>query len=233
MAIKIFADGANLQDMIQHFNDNPDITGFTTNPTLMKKAGVKDYEAFAKDVLTHITEAPISFEVFSDDFDEMEKQAEKIATWGKNVYIKIPITNTKGEPTTRIVKSLSDKGIQLNITALFTLIQVEEIVENLNPSTPSVISIFAGRIANTGVDPMPIMKESVLLASKLEFCEILWASTREALNIKQAEECGCHIITVPYDILKATKNFGRDLTDYSLETVKMFYDDAQAAGYTL
>ncbi len=233
MAIKIFADGANLEDMIKHFNDNPDITGFTTNPSLMRKAGVTDYEAFAKDVLKQVTEAPISFEVFSDDLDEMERQAEKIATWGKNVYVKIPITNTKGESTARIVKSLSDKGVQLNITALFTLIQVEEIVQNLNPSTPSVISVFAGRIANTGVDPMPIMKESVQLASKLEFCEILWASTREALNIKQAEACGCQIITVPFDILKTIKHFGRDLTEYSLETVKMFYNDASEAGYKL
>jgi len=233
MAIEIFADGANLSEMLEHYNTNDAISGFTTNPSLMRKAGVTDYEAFAKEILSHITEAPISFEVFSDDIEEMEKQARKIADWGKNVYIKIPITNTKGESTAAIVKSLSAEGVQLNITAIFTIEQVTETVNNLSASTPSIISVFAGRIADTGVDPMPIMQEAVTVASSLPHCEVLWASTREALNIKQAEQCRCHIITVPFNILKTMKNFSKDLSEYSLETVKNFHEDAKAAGYQL
>ena len=193
----------------------------------------EEEEAFAKEVLSHISEAPISFEVFSDDIEEMEKQARKIADWGKNVYIKIPITNTKGESTAAIVKSLSAEGVQLNITAIFTIEQVTETVNNLSASTPSIISVFAGRIADTGIDPMPIMQESVTITSPLPHCEVLWASTREALNIKQAEQCRCHIITVPFDILKTMKNFNKGLSEYSLETVKNFHEDAKAAGYQL
>ncbi len=233
MAVKIFADGANLSDMLEHHNGNNAISGFTTNPSLMRQAGITDYETFAKEILTHITDAPISFEVFSDELEEMENQARKIATWGKNVYVKIPVTNTKGKSTSAIVKSLSNSGVQVNITAIFTIKQVTEIVNHLSADTPSVISIFAGRIANTGTDPMPIMREAVNIASQLPRCEILWASTREALNIIQAKQCGCHIITVPFDILKVMKNFGKNLSEYSLETVKMFYKDAKAAGYRL
>lgn len=233
MKIKIFADGAVLADMLAWYRNGSGVSGFTTNPTLMKKAGVGDYERFAKDVLAEIADLPISFEVFSDDLSEMERQAKKIASWGSNVYVKIPVTNTKGVSTASLVKSLSAGGVKVNVTAVFTLSQVELLVKHLVPQTPSIISIFAGRIANAGVDPMPIMRQAVEMAKALPVCEILWASPREALNVIQAEECGCHIITMTPDILAGLKTFGKDLTQYSLETVQMFYRDAQSAGFIL
>jgi transaldolase len=233
MKVKIYADGANLSDMLAYYGNGSRVSGFTTNPTLMKKAGITDYEAFAKEVLSRISDLPVSFEVFSDELPEMERQARKIASWGQNVYVKIPVTNTQGVSTAPVVRSLSSCGVQVNVTAVFTIPQVKGIIGGLAADTPSIISIFAGRIANAGVDPMPIMKKAVELAKPLQNCEILWASPREALNIIQAEECGCHIITVTPDILSTLKTFGKDLHQYSLETVQMFYRDAQSAGYTL
>lgn len=230
--IKLFADGAKLSEMVEAY-ESGDIQGFTTNPTLMRGAGVSDYVAFAKEVLTKITDLPISFEVFSDELPEMERQAKEIATWGDNVYVKIPVTNTKGVSTAPIISSLSAAGVKLNVTAVFTSEQVKWITEALSADTPSVISIFAGRIANTGRDPMPYMKEAVQIASVKPKIEVLWASPREALNIVQAEECGCHIITATPSILAQRKNFGKDLAQFSLETVQMFYNDASSAGYDL
>jgi transaldolase len=232
VSIKLYADGANLDDMLAA-RASGKVSGFTTNPTLMRKAGVKDYAAFAKEVLAKIEDAPISFEVFSDDLPEMERQAREIATWGDNVYVKIPVTNTKGTFTGPIISSLSRDGVKLNVTAIFTLEQVHDVVQALDPATPSVISVFAGRIANAGLDPMPIMRASVAIAAKLPKAEVLWASPREALNVLQAQECGCHIITMTPDLIKATSTFGKDLAEFSLETVQMFYDDAKAAGYSL
>jgi transaldolase len=199
----------------------------------MQKAGITDYEPFAKAVSGQITDQPISFEVFSDDLNEMEQQARRIAKWGPNIYVKIPVMNTKGVSTSPIIETLAKDAVQLNVTAVFTLEQVESILQHLSPNTPSIISIFAGRIANAGIDPVPLMRNAVEMAKRLSKCEILWASPREAFNIIQAEECGCHIITVTPDLLEAKKNFGKDLKQYSLETVQMFYDDAHSAGYTL
>lgn len=232
MKIKIFADGANLQDMLASYRGGM-VQGFTTNPTLMRKAGISNYESFAREVLATITDLPISFEVFSDELPEMEKQARKIASWGRNVYVKIPVTNTQQISTAPIIQSLSRDGIKLNVTALFTLTQTSEVLQALSSETPSIISIFAGRIANAGVDPTPIMREAVSMARRSPQCEILWASPREALNVVQADECGCHIITVTSDILSTMKSFGKDLSQFSLETVQLFYRDAQSAGYTL
>lgn len=233
MNIKIFLDGANLDEMLAYARGDFPISGFTTNPTLMRKAGVTDYEAFAREVLTAIHDRPISFEIFSDELPEMERQAVKIASWGENVYVKVPVTTTKGVSTAPIITNLTQRGIKLNITAVFTIQQVERVVEALAEKTPAIISVFAGRIANAGVDPMPIMRAAVARAKRRPACEILWASTREALNCLQAEACGCHIITVQSDILKVVKNFGKDLEQSSRETVQMFHDDAQKAGYTL
>jgi transaldolase len=233
MKIKIFADGANLSDMLAHYGNGNMVSGFTTNPTLMKKAGITDYETFAKEALARISDLPVSFEVFSDELPEMERQARKISSWGPNVYVKIPVTNTKGVSTAPVARSLSSSGVQVNVTAIFTIPQVKEVVGSLSAETASIISIFAGRIANAGVDPMPIMKKAVEFAKPLPKCEILWASPREALNIIQAEECGCHIITMTPDLLDGLKTFGKDLHQYSLETVQMFYRDAQSAGYRL
>lgn len=232
MKIKIFADGAGLKEMLAFYRDGS-VQGFTTNPTLMRKAEITNYEAFAREVLATIQKPPVSFEVFSDDLPTMERQALKISTWGSNVYVKIPVTNTQGVFTGPILRSLSQKGVKLNVTAVFTLDQVRDVVACLSKDVPSVISVFAGRIANAGVDPMPIMRESVQISKVLPKAEVLWASPREALNVLQAEECGCHIITVTPDILKTVKNFGKSLTQFSLETVQMFYQDAQKAGYTL
>lgn len=232
LTIKLYADGAKLDDMIAAHRGGK-ISGFTTNPTLMRKAGVSDYVAFAKQVLEHIKDAPISFEVFSDELPEMERQAREIATWGDNVYVKIPVTNTKGEFTGPILTSLSKDGVKLNVTAVFTLEQVHAVTQALDATTPSVISVFAGRIANAGVDPMPLMKAAVAIAKQRPNAEVLWASPREALNVIQAQECGCHIITITPDLIKATGTFGKDLAEFSLETVQMFYDDAKAAGYSL
>lgn len=233
MKIKIFLDEANFDEMLTYYRGDFPISGFTTNPSLMRKAGVTDYQAFARQVLAAINDLPVSFEIFSDELPEMERQAATIASWGKNVYVKIPVTTTTGVSTVPMITSLSQRGIKLNITAVFTPTQVQQVVEALAVKTPSIVSVFAGRIANAGVDPMPIMQAAVAMAKRRPACEILWASTREALNCLQAEACGCHIITVPSDILKVVKTFGKDLEQYSRETVQLFYADAQKAGYTL
>ncbi len=230
--IKLYADGADLNDMIGAYNEGI-VSGFTTNPTLMKKAGVKNYEEFARAALKAIPDLPISFEVFSDDLAGMEREARKIAGWGKNAYIKIPVTNTKGESTAPIVKKLSMDRLQLNVTAILTIEQVKLVSQALSPATPSVVSVFAGRIADTGRDPMPIMKEAVNILKSNKKAELLWASTRELLNLVQAESCGCHIITITNDILKKVPMLGKDLKELSLDTVKMFYNDAHAAGYEI
>jgi transaldolase len=199
----------------------------------MKKVGIKDYEAFAKDVLTTINDKPISFEVFSDDLEEMERQALKISTWGENVYVKIPVTNTKSIPTYSLVKKLANKGVKLNVTAIMTLDQVRDVVLNLNQDVPSYVSVFAGRIADTGVDPLPLMSAAVQITSLNSKAEVIWASPRELLNIFHADTIGCQVITVTNDILKKLELVGYDLNNYSLDTVKMFYNDAVAAGFNL
>ena len=215
MAIKVFADGANLEGMLDMY-ENGNVQGFTTNPSLMKKGGVTDYRAFAKEVLTHITDVSVSFEVFADDVETMEVEAREIATWAENVYVKIPCVTTKGESTAELVRKLSAGGIKVNVTTIFTPKQVDEMVEAVDAETPSIISLFAGRIADTGVDPLPFMPESVKKAAAKPNCEVLWASTRELINIYQAEGCGCQIITVPNSILAKRKNIGRDPYEVSL-----------------
>ena len=231
--VKLFADGADKAGILS-LNANAAIQGMTTNPTLMRKAGIKNYEAFAKDILQSITAKPISFEVFSDDFPEMKRQALKIAAWAKNVYVKIPITNSRGDSCLPLIKELGRQGVQLNITAILTLDQVRGVSEALNPAIASVVSVFAGRIADTGVDPEPLMRASLALLQNQPKAELLWASVREVLNIFQADACGCHIVTIPHDILaKALKMTGMDLTALSLDTVKMFASDAQAAGFSV
>ena len=232
LKVQIFADGADKTGMLEMYNKSF-IKGLTTNPTLMKKAGIKDYEAFAKDILNDVKDKSISFEVFSDDLDEMEKQALKIATWGDNVYVKIPVTNTKGIPTYSLIKKLADKGVKVNVTAIMTLEQVRDVVLSLNQNTPSYVSVFAGRIADTGVDPVPLMSAAVQITSMNSKAEVIWASPRELLNIFQADEIGCQIITVTNDILKKLELVDYNLSSYSLDTVKMFYSDAVAAGYKL
>ncbi len=232
LKVKIFADGADLDGILELYR-NPYITGFTTNPTLMRKSGIADYEKFSRQVLEHITNRPISFEVFSDEFDDMKRQAHKIANWGKNVYVKIPVTNTRGESSMNLVRHLASEGIQLNITALMTLEQVRITSEALEGHTPSYISVFAGRIADTGCDPMPLMQEAVRIMSPYKTQELIWASPRELLNIFHADEIGCHIITVTHDLLKKLSLVGKGLDEYSLDTVKMFYEDALKAGYQL
>jgi len=233
LKVKIFADGADKAGILS-LNANPLIQGMTTNPTLMRKAGVKDYEAFARDLLQAVKVKPISFEVFSDEFPEMRRQALKIAGWQKNVYVKIPITNSRGESSLPLIRDLGREGVQLNITAILTLEQVAGVAEALNPAVPSVVSVFAGRIADTGVDPDPIMRASRALLFRQPKAELLWASVREVLNIFQAEASGCQIVTVPHDILaKAQKMVGVGLEALSLDTVKMFAADAQAAGFTV
>jgi transaldolase len=231
--IKIFADGADLKGIIDLYG-KPFIKGFTTNPTLLRKAGATDYETFARSVLKNVSDKPISFEVFSDDFPEMRRQALKIRDWQKNVYVKIPITNTRAESAIELIRDLAAEGVNLNITAILTLAQVEAVAGALNKEIPSVVSVFAGRVADTGVDPLPLMKEALALLSGLPKAELLWASVREVLNIFQAADCGCHIVTVPHDILaKAIKLGGMDLAELSLDTVKGFYADATAAGFKL
>ncbi|WP_222704951.1 transaldolase [Risungbinella massiliensis] len=232
LKVKVYADGAVLTDMLEAYQTGI-IKGFTTNPSLMKKAGIPNYENFAKEVLTHITDYPISFEVFSDDFDVMEQEAEKINSWGDNVYIKIPITNSLGESSIPLIKKLSSKGMKLNITAILTLDQVRETVDAFAPGTNNVVSVFAGRIADSGVDPIPTMKEAARICAEKKGTELLWASPRELLNIFQAEECGCAIITCSPDILKKLPNVGKDLEQISLQTVKMFNKDIQALGYSI
>ena len=232
LKIKIFADGADKASMIE-MNAQPQIQGLTTNPTLMRKAGIRDYKAFAKEVLSVIKEKPISFEVFADDFIEMEHQAREIASWGDNVYIKIPVTNTQQEASYALIKKLANQNIKLNVTAIMTLSQVRDVVNSLNPHVPSYVSVFAGRIADTGRDPVPLMTAAIELLKIAPAAELIWASPRELLNIFQADEIGCHIITVTPDLLKKLSLVGYDLTHYSLDTVKMFYNDALAAGFSL
>lgn len=232
LKIKIFGDGAD-KDTILKLNQDPLIAGFTTNPTLMRKAGVTDYETFAHEVLALVKEKPISFEVFSDQFDEMEKQATVIASWGSNVNVKVTITNTKGESSLPLIKRLSSRGIKLNITAMTTFEQVESVAEALTSGAGGIVSIFAGRIADSGVDPMPIMSKCVELLKGHANVEVLWASPRELYNIVQADQIGCDIVTVTNDILKKLPLLGGDLNRVSLDTVKMFFDDAQAAQYSI
>lgn len=232
LKVKIFADGANLDGILELYQ-NPHIKGFTTNPTLMYKSGIVDYEYFARQVLEHISDRPISFEVFSDEFDEMERQAHRIANWGENVYVKIPVTNTRGESTAELVKRLVTEGVQLNVTAIMTLKQVHTVSEALKDHTPAIISVFAGRIADTGRDPKPLMKEALEIISPYRTQELLWASPRGMLDIFNADEIGCHIITVSHDILKKLNLVGKNLDEFSLDTVKMFFADAQKAGYKL
>lgn len=232
LRIKIFADGAEKASILELYQ-KPFIKGFTTNPTLMRKAGISDYAGFAKDILATIQDKPISFEVFSDDFAEMEKQARIIAVWGPNVYVKIPITNTKKESSAPLIKKLAAEGIKLNVTAILTLDQVREVAEALAAGVPAIVSVFAGRIADTGVDPVPLMRDAKLALSAGSAWELLWASPRELLNIYQADAIGADIITVTPDILKKTEKVGYDLGELSLDTVKMFYDDGQKAGYVL
>ncbi len=230
--IKLFADGADLREMEGAYKERL-VSGFTTNPTLMKKAGVTDYEAFAKAALRAIPDMPISFEVFSDDLAGMEREARRIASWGSNVYVKIPVTNTKGESTVPLIKKLSKEGLKLNVTAILTTAQVDAAAKALSPSTPSIVSVFAGRVADTGRDPMQSMRDAATMLKANKNAELLWASSRELLNIMQAEACGCHIITVTPDILKKVKMVGKDLNELSLDTVKMFYSDAQASGFKI
>ena len=232
LKVKIFSDGADKEDMLD-MASKTFIRGLTTNPTLMKKAGIKDYEAFAKDILSTIKEKPISFEVFSDDFDEMEKQAMKITSWADNVYVKIPVTNTKKESSKELIKRLVERKVKLNITAIMTLDQVKTVLSVLDNKVPSIISVFAGRIADTGKDPIPLMKECLTEMKINPKSELLWASPRELLNIIQADQIGCHIITVTKDVIKKLKLVNYDLEDYSLDTVKMFYKDAVDAGFKI
>jgi len=232
LKIKIFADGADRAGMLQMYSQ-PHIRGFTTNPTLMRKAGIADYEVFARDILEAIPDRPISFEVFADDCVEMERQARRIATWGPNVYTKIPVTNTKGESTAALVRHLAQSGVKLNITALMPLVQVREISDALADGPPACISVFAGRIADTGVDPLPLMVQALEIIKPHSNIELIWASPREFLNIIQADAIGCHIITVTNDILQKASLLGKDLHEYSLDTVKMFHNDAAKSGFAL
>ncbi len=232
MKIAVFADGANKADMIARYKEGF-VRGFTTNPTLMAKAGITDYQEFAKSVLQDIKDLPISFEVFSDDFKDMEAQALKIASWGSNVNVKIPITNTKKESSIPLIARLLAKGLKLNVTAILTQSQIHALREVLTPKDDVIVSIFAGRIADTGVDPVPMMRDAVKVYADLPLAKVLWASPREVLNIYQAEQVGCHIITVTNDLISKLKLKNKNLEEYSLETVKMFYNDATSAGFTL
>lgn len=233
LPIKIFADGADREGIASLYR-KPYIKGLTTNPTLMRKVGIADYEKFARDVLEVVKEKPISFEVFSDELPEMARQARMIAKWQENVYVKIPITNTRGDSSLPLIEELSREGAKLNITAILTLQQVEGVAKAIRPEVPCVVSLFAGRIADTGVDPIPVIREALGILRELPQAELLWASVREVLNIYQAAECGCHIVTVPHDILeKVAKLGGMDLTELSLDTVRMFHRDAAAAGFRL
>lgn len=232
LQVKIFGDGAELSSMLALYRQ-PYIRGFTTNPTLMNKAGIRDYRAFAKDVVAAIPDRPVSFEVFSDDLNEMERQAREIVTWGENVYVKIPVTNTKREPAYDLIHDLSHAGVKVNVTAIMTLTQVREVVASLCGGSPSCVSVFAGRIADTGRDPVPIMAAAVELLRAEPSAELIWASPRELLNIFQADAIGCHIITVTHDLLKKLDLVGKDLVEYSLDTVKMFFNDGRQAGFVL
>jgi transaldolase len=232
LRLKIFQDGAELGAMIAAKKRGL-VSGFTTNPTLMRKAGISDYKDFALKAIAAIPDLPISFEVFSDEFDLMEREAREIASWGGTTYVKIPITNTRGQSSAPLINKLSKEGLSLNVTAMLTLDQVEEVASAADPTSRTIVSVFAGRIADTGVDPVPIMAKGVDILKKLPKAELLWASPREVLNVVQAAECGCHIITATPDILAKVALLGKDLPQYSLETVRMFHDDARAAGFRL
>ena len=232
LKIKIFADGADQAGMIEMYG-NPLIKGFTTNPTLLRKAGVSDYQSFALDILEAIPDRPISFEVLSDEFDEMEIQARKISVWGENVYVKIPVTNTRGESSINLIRKLVRAGIKLNVTAMMTLEQMRNVIPALEGGVSAYVSVFAGRIADTGRDPVPLMSAAVELLRMYSNIELIWASPREILNIFQADSVGCQIITVTHDILKKLDLIGKDLHEFSLDTIKMFRDDALKAGYVL
>jgi transaldolase len=233
LRVRIFADGADRDGMLALYAD-PLIAGMTTNPTLMNKAGIRDYEAFARDILSVVRDKPISFEVFSDDFSEMKRQAIMIRNWGPNVYVKIPVTNTHGEGSYNLVRELSGEGVKLNVTAILTLEQVDRVACSLSRDVPAVVSVFAGRIADAGCDPVPVMRESKGILAGLPMTELLWASVREVWNIFQADAAGCHIVTVPHDILaKAMKMAGTNLAALSLDTVRMFAKDAEKAGFRL
>ena len=232
LKVKLFCDGADL-DSILTYRTNPWIKGFTTNPTLMRKAGVANYEAFGRKLLSAVPDRPISLEVFADDIEGMEAQARAIASWGRNVNVKITVTTQAGEFMGPLIRRLSESGVIVNVTAILTLDQVRQVAEALDPATPAIVSVFAGRIADTGVDPVPMMKESVDILRSRPQAELLWASPRELLNVFQANHAGCHIITVPPDILQKLSLVGKDLTAYSLETVSMFYRDAVAAAYRI
>ena len=228
----IYCDGANKQDMLKRYKEGW-VNGFTTNPTLMVKAGITDYQAFAKDILSEIKDLPISFEVFSDEFDDMARQARIIKSWASNVNVKIPITNSKGQSALPLIKELLQEGVKLNVTAILTEKQINGLREIMQPKDDVIVSIFAGRIADTGIDPMPIMKKAVQTYAGLSKAKILWASSREVLNLYQAEDVGCHIITMTDDQLSKIKLRGKNLEEYSLETVTMFYNDAKKAGFKL
>jgi transaldolase len=232
LRIKLFSDGADIRSIME-MSANPWIKGFTTNPTLMRKAGVVDFEDFIRKVVRGVPNHPLSVEVFGDDFDSMRNQARTISSWSANINVKIPVTNTRGEFTGPLIRELSAEGITLNVTAVMTLEQVRRIGQELDPETPSIVSVFAGRIADTGVDPIPVMTKALKILQALPRAELLWASPRELLNIFQADAIGCHIITATPDILNKLSLAGRDLARYSLETVRMFYDDANAAGYSI
>jgi transaldolase len=232
LRVRLFADGADLRSMIE-MASKPFIQGLTTNPTLMRKAGVSSYTSFAKSVLEEIKDKPISFEVFSDEIEEMKIQAQKISSWGDNVYVKIPITNTRGQSTKSVLEFLGRIGVKVNVTALMTVDQVGEVAEALNHEVPSYVSVFAGRIADTGRDPLPIMEESLSILASNQNTQLIWASPRELLNVFQANSIGCHIITATNDILAKLTLVNKDLTEYSLETVKMFYNDAVSSNYHL
>ncbi|MDP8982374.1 MAG: transaldolase [Acidobacteriota bacterium] len=230
--VKIFADGADLKSILD-LAKNPWIQGFTTNPTLMRQAGVKDYEAFGRELTRQIPDRPFSFEVLSDEFDEMESQALSIASWGQNVYVKIPVTNTRGQSSAPLIHRLARQSVQINVTALMTLQQVDDVLPSLKNGPPSCISIFAGRMADAGCDPLPILQAALDRIRPYPQIELIWASPRELFNVMQADAIGCHIITVTHDILKKLPLLGKDLNEYSLDTVKMFFNDARAAGFTL
>jgi len=230
--VQIFADGADKARILE-IAGNPLVKGFTTNPTLMHQAGITDYEAFARDILGHIPDRPISFEVFSDDFADMERQALKIASWGSNVFVKIPVTNTKSKSAVPLIERLVKQGVKLNVTAIFTNEQIDAVVAALQGSPHSYVSVFAGRIADAGKDPLPFMKHAVALCNAAGRLEVIWASPREVFNVVQAHEIGCHVITITPDIFKKLGTVGKDLSEFSLDTVKMFYNDGVAAGYSL
>lgn len=232
LAVKIFADGADRASMLASYA-NPLVAGFTTNPTLMRQAGVTDYRAFARDIVAAIPDRPISFEVFSDEFDDMERQAREIATWGSNVYAKIPVSNTEGKVSYDLVQRLSHDGVKVNVTAIFLLEQVREVAAAVAGGAPCCVSVFAGRIADAGLDYMPVMAESVELLAPNPRAELIWASPREVYNVVQADRIGCHIITCTSDIIKKLPTLGKELGQFSLDTVQTFYADATAAGYSL